>query len=101
MPSPVDIAHHTRDNALVITWDDGRRDRLPGRLLRGFCPCAGCQGHSPGVRFADPGEGVTLLAVEEVGAYALGLRFSDGHDTGIYAWAWLRELGGRPQRGPA
>ncbi|HRI09413.1 MAG TPA: DUF971 domain-containing protein [Nannocystaceae bacterium] len=100
MPSPVDIAHHTRDNTLVITWADGRRDRLPARLLRGFCPCASCQGHSPGVRFSDPGEGVTVLAMEEVGAYALGLHFSDGHDTGVYTWEWLRELGGRA-RGPA
>ena len=95
MASPVDIAHLTRDNALAITWDDGRRDVLPIGLLRGFCPCASCQGHAPGVRFREPPPGVTLVGAEEIGAYALGLRFSDGHDTGIYTWAWLRALGER------
>ena len=48
MSAPVDLAHHVRDNALEISWADGLSARLPVPLLRGWCPCAACQGHSPG-----------------------------------------------------
>lgn len=92
MTAPVDLAHHVRDNALEIAWEDGLRARLPIPVLRGWCPCAACQGHSPGIRFVDHGDAITLISAEEVGAYALGMRFSDGHDGGIYTWAFLREL---------
>ena len=92
MTAPVDLAHHVRDNVLEIAWEDGLRARLAVPLLRGWCPCATCQGHAPGMRFKDHGEAITLVDAAEVGAYALGIRFSDGHDSGIYTWALLRQL---------
>ena len=100
MTVPIDLAHHVRDNALEIAWADGLRARLPVPLLRGWCPCAACQGHAPGLRFHDHGEAISLSHAEELGAYALALRFSDGHDTGIFSWAFLRQLaeGRDPQR---
>ncbi|MFY0537383.1 gamma-butyrobetaine hydroxylase-like domain-containing protein [Nannocystis pusilla] len=47
-------------------------------------------GHTPGLRFHEPPAGVTIAGLHEVGAYALGIRFSDGHDNGIYTWPHLR-----------
>lgn len=92
MSVPVDLAHHVRDNAIEVAWDDGLRARLPAPLLRGWCPCAACQGHSPGLRFHDHGDAITIAELHEVGAYALGVRFSDGHDSGIFTWSLLRQL---------
>ena len=100
MTAPIDLAHHIRENVLEIAWEDGLRTRLPVPLLRGWCPCAACQGHAPGIRFREHGLEVRLLAATEVGAYALGLQFSDGHDSGIYTWTFLRQLaeGSDPSR---
>ena len=92
MSAPIDLAHHVRENVLEIAWQDGLRARLPVPLLRGWCPCATCQGHAPGMVFHDHGDAITLSHAEEVGAYALNLRFSDGHDGGIYTWTFLRQL---------
>ena len=92
MARPVDIAHVTADNQLVVTWDDGQVSRLPVPYLRAWCPCAGCQGHGVTVRYRDHGSDVRVQGLYEMGAYALGIRFSDGHDTGIYTWQWLRAI---------
>lgn len=92
MTTPVDVAHLVRDNALEIAWDDGATTRLTAAQLRGWCPCATCQGHQPGLRFREPPAGVTLAELHEIGAYALGIRFSDGHDSGIYTWSHLRRV---------
>lgn len=99
MSAPVDIAHHVRDDLLEVAWADGLRARLSGEMLRGWCPCAACQGHAPGLRFRAPAPGVAIAEVHEVGAYALGIRFTDGHDTGIYSWAFLRRLATDPTLG--
>lgn len=93
MPTPVDVALSRSQGLLTIEWDDGESSRLPITYLRGWCPCAGCQGHGTVVEFhepTDPDLGIDLMA--EAGAYALHLRFSDGHDTGIYTWSWLRRI---------
>lgn len=95
MPAPVDIAHHVREAALEITWDDGARTRLGAADLRGWCPCATCQGHSPGLRFRPPPPGVAIAGLDEVGAYAIRIAFNDGHDSGIYSWAHLRWIAAR------
>ena len=92
MTTPIDLAHHVAENVLEIAWADGLRARLPAPLLRGWCPCAGCQGHAPGMRFQEVGPEVRLVDAAEVGAYAIGMRFSDGHDGGIYTWSLLRRL---------
>ncbi len=75
-----------------ISWADGRTSRLPHRILRGYCPCASCQGHSGGVAFIEAGE-PELGDVAQVGNYALELGWGDGHATGIYPFPYLRRLG--------
>ncbi len=77
---------------LEITWSDERTLRYPHRLLRGYCPCAGCQGHEQPVRFVEHGP-AELRDLEQVGNYALRLHWGDGHDSGIYSYRWLRRLG--------
>lgn len=99
MARPIDIAHSLGRNALLITWDDEVRSELPIPYLRAWCPCAGCQGHGDVVRFRPVGDDVTATGLYEMGAYALGIRFSDGHDAGIFSWTWLRQLA--PESEPA
>jgi DUF971 family protein len=88
-PKAIRAPHGGRD--LEIVWDDGRSCRLPHDVLRGFCPCATCQGHSGGVRFVQ-GQNLELREIERVGNYALALTWGDGHNSGIYTYAHLRNL---------
>jgi DUF971 family protein len=98
MGRPVDIAHSLGNNALVITWDDGVRSELPIPYLRAWCPCAGCQGHGNEIHHRPVGDDIRAEGLYEMGAYALAIRFSDGHDAGIFSWTWLRQLS--PQTEP-
>jgi DUF971 family protein len=79
-----------------ITWADGVKAIYPNELLRGLCPCAGCQGHGGTIVFV-PGGNSELREIEPVGRYALKLAWGDGHDTGIYTFVYLRELAQRPE----
>lgn len=99
MVLPVDIVHRTLDRTLVITWEDASRSEFPIRYLRGWCPCAECQGHSNIVTYQSAPDDTLLEEMWEVGAYAIALRFSDGHDKGIYRWTWLRDI--RVEAAPA
>jgi DUF971 family protein len=92
MSSPVDVAHSVSRNLLVVTWDDGVISELPLAYLRSWCPCAGCQGHGTVVHRLEVSDDVRAAEIHEIGAYALAIRFSDGHDAGIYSWSWLRAL---------
>lgn len=76
---------------MELAWSDGRASRLPHRILRGYCPCASCQGHSGAIRFTDSGD-PELRTVGQVGNYALELGWGDGHATGIYTYTFLRRL---------
>ncbi|MDH5673975.1 MAG: DUF971 domain-containing protein [Myxococcales bacterium] len=76
---------------MTAVFADEHRVELPHRVLRGFCPCAGCQGHDAGCRFVEGGD-LTLSEVIEVGNYALRLTWGDGHSTGIYSFRYLRAL---------
>jgi len=78
--------------AIELKWGDGQAFSLPHRIVRGYCPCAGCQGHGGGVRFMDAGE-PDLRDIGQVGNYALELGWADGHSTGIYPYTFLRRLG--------
>ena len=75
-----------------IDWADGATGKIPNALLRSYCPCAGCQGHSGTIRFVAGGNSV-IDVVEEVGSYALQFTWGDGHASGIYTFRYLRRLG--------
>jgi DUF971 family protein len=89
-PTGIRAPHGARETE--FSWPDGRKDRLTNRLLRGFCPCAGCQGHSGEIRFQD-GRNSELRDLKPVGNYALSLVWGDAHDSGIYSFEYLYQLG--------
>jgi len=89
-----EIKVRKRSRVLEVAFDDGSRYELPFEYLRVFSPSAEVVGHGPGQEVLQVGkENVTVLSVEPVGLYAVKLVFSDGHDTGLYTWSYLRELG--------
>ena len=94
LPAPVEIRLRTRSRLLEISFDDGTRYELPAEYLRVHSPSAEVQGHGGGETVLVPGkEHVGISAVEPIGHYAVRLVFDDGHDTGLYTWKYLRELG--------
>lgn len=90
---PVEVRNDRDNGRVVVTWDDDRRLQYPYDDLRNACPCAGCRGHSPGEVEPPNVVGVSLARITEVGTYALRFEFSDGHDTGIYTWPYLLQIG--------
>jgi DUF971 family protein len=93
-PRPVDIVLHRASHVLEIRFDSGETFRLPAEYLRVHSPSAEVQGHGPGQKVLVAGKAdVNIDAVEPIGNYAVLLRFSDGHATGIYSWDVLHELG--------
>ncbi|MET0388999.1 MAG: DUF971 domain-containing protein [Polyangiales bacterium] len=90
---PTELRAPRGARTLEIDFADGHRAIYPHEILRGYCPCAVCQGHQGPIRFV-PGGDLELTDISEVGDYALGLRWGDGHATGIYTFAFLRELCG-------
>ena len=84
-----------RDEKFRITWDDGHVSEYPFRLLRQQCRCASCRDEFTGKPLIDPESVAVGLKSDKatmVGNYALAFQFSDGHGTGIYTFALLREL---------
>jgi DUF971 family protein len=76
-----------------IDWADGHKGIYPHNVLRGYCPCAGCQGHTGEIKFIEPTDAQQELEdIETVGGYALALKWFDGHSTGIYSYKHLRSL---------
>jgi DUF971 family protein len=100
VPSPVEVRRGADDRTMRIAWSDGHASEYPWPYLRGWCPCAGCQGHGNDRRFvhAPPCD---LTGISVVGTYALSLQWSDGHNTGIYTYRYLRELCACPACSPA
>ena len=92
--TPTDIKLHQKDRILEVTFQDGSTFRMSCEYLRVHSPSAEVQGHSPEQAVLQVGkENVNIIGIEPVGNYAVLLRFDDGHDTGIYAWETLYELG--------
>lgn len=91
MNHPLEVRRLAEDQLLKITWNDGHVSRYPLPYVRGWCPCAVCQGHG-GERHYVQAENAELTDIKVVGKYALGLTWGDGHDTGIYAYSYLRQL---------
>jgi DUF971 family protein len=93
---PVEIRLKQAEKALEIDFDDGVTFRYPAEYLRVESPSAEVQGHGPGQKRLVPGRAqVGILGIEPVGNYAIRIRFDDLHDTGIYSWSYLYELGQR------
>ncbi len=79
---------------LEVTFADGQRFELPFEYLRVHSPSAEVKGHGPGQEVLVLGkENVGIKAVDPIGQYAVKLVFDDGHDTGLYTWNYLYELG--------
>lgn len=95
-PQPTEIKLHQASRVLEIAFSDGATFRLPYEYLRVYSPSAEVRGHGPGQETLQVGKReVTIANVEPVGLYALRPTFSDGHDTGIYSWDLLYDLGVR------
>ncbi|MCQ4161576.1 DUF971 domain-containing protein [Roseomonas sp. GC11] len=94
MPSPTEIRLRRAEKRLEIRFDDGAVFSLPAEYLRVESPSAEVQGHGPGQKKLVSGRRhVGILQVEPVGHYAVRLIFDDLHDTGIYTWDYLHQLG--------
>jgi DUF971 family protein len=94
MPIPTEITLHQQSRILEIAFDDGVRYRFPFEFLRVYSPSAEVRGHGPGQEVLQVGkQNVNLTEVAPTGSYALKLTFDDGHDSGLYTWDYLNELG--------
>ncbi|HEV2979264.1 MAG TPA: DUF971 domain-containing protein [Casimicrobiaceae bacterium] len=97
-PIPTEIKLHQASRAMELTFADGTTFRMPYEYLRVYSPSAEVRGHGPGQETLQVGKReVTIAEVEPVGHYAIRPKFSDGHDTGIYSWEYLHDLGTRQQ----
>jgi DUF971 family protein len=95
-PLPTEIKLHQTSRVLELVFADGRSFRLPYEFLRVYSPSAEVRGHGPGQETLQAGKrDVTITDVEPVGHYALRPTFSDGHESGIYSWDYLYDLGTR------
>jgi DUF971 family protein len=91
---PVELRLKKAEKLLEVAYDDGSRFRLPAEYLRVESPSAEVQGHGPGQKTLVAGRAlVGIIALEPVGNYAVRITFDDLHDTGIYSWSYLYELG--------
>ena len=93
-PWPTEIRVNRAEKWLKISFDDGAAFTLPAELLRVESPSAEVQGHGPGQKTIVAGRRhVTILDLEPVGNYAVKIKFDDMHDTGMYSWRYLYQLG--------
>lgn len=94
MIEPLQIIEES-DSEITIAWSDNRETNYQASDLRRKCPCAGCVNEWTGKRTLRPetvAEGLSFSSIAVVGRYALSFNFSDGHETGIYSFKYLREL---------
>lgn len=93
-PTPTEIRLRKQSRVLDVAFGETERYSLPFEYLRVHSPSAEVQGHGPGQETLVFGkQQVMITAVEPIGQYAVRLVFDDGHDTGLYTWKYLRELG--------
>ena len=94
--TPVDIKLHQQSRKLELSFDDGKTFTLSCEFLRVYSPSADVRGHSPEQAVLQTHkEKVNIKDIEAVGNYAIKLVFDDGHDTGLYSWDYLYDLGSR------
>ncbi|MGD9773510.1 gamma-butyrobetaine hydroxylase-like domain-containing protein [Diaphorobacter sp.] len=97
-PAPQSITVHEQSRVLEVAFTDGATFRIPFELMRVYSPSAEVQGHGPGQEVLQTGKrDVTLVDLAPVGNYAVQPTFSDGHDSGIFSWDYLYELGRNEQ----
>jgi DUF971 family protein len=95
-PLPTGITAHRQSRTLELRFDDGKVFRLPFEFLRVHSPSAEVRGHGPGQEVLQLGKrNVGIDSIDPVGNYAIRPRFDDGHDSGLYSWDYLYELGQR------
>ncbi|HTZ35316.1 MAG TPA: DUF971 domain-containing protein [Stellaceae bacterium] len=93
-PWPVQLRLIRAEKRLAIEFDDGKTFSLPAEYLRVESPSAEVQGHDPSQKITVPGRmHVGIMELEPVGNYAIRIKFDDLHDTGIYSWDYLYQLG--------
>ncbi len=93
-PQPTALTVHQASRVLEVAFDDGASFRIPFELMRVYSPSAEVQGHGPGQEVLQTGKrDVVVVDLTAVGHYAVKPVFSDGHDSGIFSWAYLYELG--------
>jgi len=99
LPRPTEIKLHQASKILEVAFDDGERFQLSCEYLRISSPSAEVRGHGPGQEVLQIGkEEVNITSIEPVGTYAVKLFFDDGHNTGLYTWKILYELGANFER---
>ncbi|MCH8531201.1 MAG: DUF971 domain-containing protein [Saccharospirillum sp.] len=92
--APKKITYHKADSELELVWPDGVSHRLSAEFLRVHSPSAEVRGHGVGQEVLQVGKRqVAIKGLEPVGRYALKIVFDDGHDSGLFDWAYLRQLG--------
>lgn len=97
-PIPTEIKLHQKSRLLEVSFNDGTSFQIPYELLRVCSPSAAVRGHSPDQAVLQTGKrNVDIQSVEPVGNYAIKPVFSDGHDTGLYSWDILYDLGARQE----
>jgi DUF971 family protein len=92
LPKPVAVKAPHGADWFEIEWQSGEKHRLSNRILRGYCPCASCQGHSGAIKFVD-GKSLALYEIHPVGNYAFKLVWGDTHSSGLYSFQHLYKLG--------
>jgi len=93
-PVPTDIIYHQQQHALEIAFNDGARFHLPAELLRVYSPSAEVRGHwGQGAKLEVDKQDVAILELRPVGQYAVKIVYDDGHDSGLYDWRYLYDLG--------
>ncbi|MDC8786706.1 gamma-butyrobetaine hydroxylase family protein [Roseateles koreensis] len=95
-PTPTEITVHQQSRMLEVAFSDGARFCIPFELLRVYSPSAEVKGHGPGQETLQTGKrDVNITALNSVGHYAIQPQFSDGHESGLYSWDYLYDLGAR------
>jgi DUF971 family protein len=92
-PTPKEIKLHQKSKLLEIIFDDNTECKLSCEMLRVYSPSAEVQGHSPDQAVLQIGkENVNIIEISPVGNYAIKIKFSDGHYTGLFSWSYLHHL---------
>ena len=98
-PVPEALTVHAQSRVLEVVFAGGEVYRIPFELLRVYSPSAEVQGHGPGQEVLQTGKReVGLAGLEPVGNYGVKPTFTDGHDSGIYTWDYLYQLGAQQDR---